>query len=204
MWDIRSGPGKVKSRYYALIEVIRIAFTFRLAMLRPSPFGPVQRSPQSLRPRETRAFTLVEIMVVVVIIGLLAALALPAFQRSQRASQTARVVNDFRVFMQAFEMYNTQNGVWPNNVGAGVIPTTPVSMANDFRAATWQAQTAIGGRWNWDNSLTSGGYAGIAISGFTCLDSQLQDIDSKLDDGDLTTGHFRQISSNRVALILAE
>src|SRR3954465_15238981 len=87
----------------------------------------------------SRGFTLVEIMIVVVIIGLLAALAIPAFQRVQRASQNARVINDFRVFSQAFEVYNSVNGVWPNNVGAGQVPTTPVPMTGDFKGATWQA-----------------------------------------------------------------
>ncbi len=142
-------------------------------------------------------------MIVVVIIGLLAALAIPAFQRVQRASQNARVINDFRVFSQAFEVYNSMNGVWPNNVGPGVVPTTPVSMANDFKVATWQAVTVIGGRWNWDNSLGSGGSAGISISGYTCPDEQLTEIDAKIDDGDLTTGNFVQVSSSRVTLILA-
>lgn len=142
-------------------------------------------------------------MIVVVIIGLLAALAIPAFQRVQRASQNARVINDFRVFSQAFEVYNSMNGVWPNNVGPGVVPTTPVSMANDFKVATWQAVTVIGGRWNWDNSLGSGGSAGISISGYTCPDEQLTEIDAKIDDGDLTTGNFVQVSSGRVTLILA-
>lgn len=69
-------------------------------------------APHRLSPAKHRGFTLVEIMVVVVIIGLLAALAIPAFQRNQRASQNARVINDFRIFMQSFEVYNTQNGSW--------------------------------------------------------------------------------------------
>ena len=73
-------------------------------------------------------------MIVVVIIGLLAALAIPAFQRVQRASQNARIINDFRVFSQAFEIYNSQNGAWPNNAGPGVVPTAPVAMNGDRKS----------------------------------------------------------------------
>ena len=142
-----------------------------------------------------------EIMIVVVIIGLLAALAIPAFQRIQRASQNSRVINDWRVFSQAFEIYNTQNGCWPNNVGPGVIPSAPFPMAGDFKADTRQATTAIGGRWNWDAGL-SGITAGVSISGFICDTTQLTEIDVKVDDGDLTTGNFQLVQPNRVMLIL--
>ncbi|HTL68466.1 MAG TPA: prepilin-type N-terminal cleavage/methylation domain-containing protein [Lacunisphaera sp.] len=151
----------------------------------------------------TAGFTLVEIMIVVVIIGLLAAMAIPAFQRVRRASQNSRIVNDFRIFAQAFEIYNTQNGTWPNNVGPGVIPTSPVPMAGDFKTAAWQTTTAIGGQWNWDKGLM-GFTAGISISNFTCSDAQLTEIDAKLDDGDLTTGYFQKVQANRVMLILEQ
>jgi type IV pilus assembly protein PilA len=143
----------------------------------------------------------VEIMIVVVIIGLLAAMAIPAFQRIRRASENSRVVNDFRVFAQAFEIYNAQNGGWPNNAGPGVIPTTPVTMAGDFRAAAWQSTTPIGGRWNWDKNI-SGFTAGVSISSFVCTDQQLAEIDAKLDDGNLTTGNFQKVQTARVMLIL--
>jgi type II secretory pathway pseudopilin PulG len=145
----------------------------------------------------------VEIMIVVVIIGLLAALAIPAFQRVQRAAQNSRVINDYRIFSQAFEIYKTQNGVWPANVGPGVIPTSPVPMAGDFKADVWQATTVIGGRWNWDAGI-AGITAGISISGFTCTDAQLIEIDAKIDDGDLTTGRFQKIQPTRVILILEQ
>jgi type IV pilus assembly protein PilA len=142
-------------------------------------------------------------MIVVVIIGLLAAMAIPAFQRIQRASQNSRIVNDFRIFAQAFEIYNTQNGTWPANVGPGVIPTSPVPMAGDFRAAAWQTATAIGGQWNWDRNI-AGISAGISISNFACTDAQLMEIDAKIDDGDLTTGRFRKSQTTRVTLVLEE
>lgn len=159
--------------------------------------------PDRCRHVAIRGFTLVEIMIVVVIIGLLAALAIPAFQRVQRASQNARVINDFRVFSQAFEIYNSQNGAWPNNAGGGMVPTSPVSMSGDFKMASWQAVTVVGGRWNRDNNLSSGGNAGICISSFTCSDAQLEEIDAKIDDGDLATGNFLKTQANRVMHVMA-
>ena len=45
--------------------------------------------------------------------------------------------------------------------------------------------------------------AGISISSYICDDAQLAEIDAKMDDGDLTTGNFVQVSSSRVRLILA-
>lgn len=155
------------------------------------------------RRSSSHGFTLVEIMIVVVIIGLLAALAIPAYARVQRASKNSRTVNDFRVFSQAFEIYCTQNGFWPNNVGAGIVPSLPIPMTGDFRTETWQSPTAIGGQWNWDKG-NFGITAAISISSFTCDDSQLAEIDAKLDDGNLTTGNFQKVAANRVTLILEQ
>jgi len=148
-------------------------------------------------------FTLVEIMVVVTIIGLLAALGIPAFRRSQRASQVTRAVNDFRVFAQAFEIYNTQNGGWPDGAGPGVIPTLPTSISDTLRGASWQSPTVLGGNWQWQNSLSSAGDAGICVNGFTVTDAILQDLDTKFDDGNLTTGRFKKSSSSVVIYVLA-
>jgi type II secretory pathway pseudopilin PulG len=146
----------------------------------------------------------VEIMVVIVIIGLLAALAIPAIKRTQRASQNTRVINDFRVFSQAFEIYNAQNGGWPDSAGPGIVPTLPTAITDTLKAASWQNPTTLGGLWQWDNSLSSSGDAGICISGFTCTDEQLQQIDAKLDDGNLATGNFQKTSATRVIYILAK
>jgi type II secretory pathway pseudopilin PulG len=119
----------------------------------------------------------------------------------QRASQNTRVVNDLRVFAQAFEQYNMQHGAWPNNAGPGVIPSTPYAMTGDFKSDVWQTITAIGGRWNWDKGISSIA-AGVSISSFTCDDNQLAEIDAKIDDGVLTTGLFVKVSSSRATYIL--
>lgn len=154
-------------------------------------------------PASVLGFTLVEIMVVIVIIGLLAALAIPTVRRTQLASRTTRMVNDFRVFAQAFEIYNTQHGGWPDSADPGAIPTLPVSIADTLKAASWQGPTAIGGQWQWENNLASSGDAGVCITNFTCTDEQLQQIDARLDDGNLTTGIFRKTSASQVIYVLA-
>ena len=46
--------------------------------------------------RQTAAFTLVEIMIVVAIIGLLTVLALPSFIKARKQSQGRRILNDAR------------------------------------------------------------------------------------------------------------
>ena len=64
-----------------------------------------------------KAFTLVEIMIVVVIIGLLAAMAIPAFQKVQARSQDAAVMNNARQLSAAAEQYYMENGM--STVAAG-------------------------------------------------------------------------------------
>jgi prepilin-type N-terminal cleavage/methylation domain-containing protein len=153
------------------------------------------------RPRHTcrSGYTLVEIMVVVVIIGLLAALAIPAFQRSQRASQNARAINDFRIFVQSFEVYNTQHGSWPADSGGGVVPT---GMSGDFKEDAWTLPVnTLGGRWNWDQGR-AWATAAVSVTNFTVSDAQLLEIDAKLDDGNLSTGFFRKVAANRVSYIV--
>ncbi len=152
-------------------------------------------------PRRTsRGFTLLEIMIAVVIIGFLAAMAVPAVQRVGNNARLGRMMSDFRTFAQAYEQFAAENGEWPPNAGTGVVP---VGMARAIKADVWEAQTPIGGRWNWD-AYTFGVTAGIAVTGFTAGDDQLLVIDNRIDDGDLSTGIFRKISPTRVMLILEE
>jgi prepilin-type N-terminal cleavage/methylation domain-containing protein len=52
-----------------------------------------------------RAFTLVEIMIVVAIIALLAAIAVPAFIRARKRSEASLVLNDLRLIDAAVSQY---------------------------------------------------------------------------------------------------
>jgi type IV pilus assembly protein PilA len=59
---------------------------------------------------KVRAFTLVEIMVVVVIIGLLAALAVPTFVKIRATSQDKAVTNNLRQLLFAADQYYLESG----------------------------------------------------------------------------------------------
>ena len=131
-----------------------------------------------------------EIMVVVVIIGILASIAIPTIARLKRNAQNSRFINDLRAFSQAFETYAMKNGTWPPNAGNGVVPT---GMSGEFRDANWTAVNSVGGRWNWDykyNGIT----ASISATGVTADDTQMTEIDAKMDDGNLATGNFIKAS----------
>lgn len=59
--------------------------------------------------RSTRAFTLVEIMIVVAIIALLAAIAVPSLLRAYKRSQASAVLNDLRMIDAAVEQFAVEN-----------------------------------------------------------------------------------------------
>ena len=61
--------------------------------------------------KNTKGFTLVEIMIVVVIIGLLAAMAIPAFTKVRQSSQDKAVLNNARQLSAAADQYYLENGV---------------------------------------------------------------------------------------------
>ena len=113
-----------------------------------------------------RAFTLVEIMIVVAIIAMLAAIAVPGFLRARKRAQASRIINDLRLIDAAVDMYaietNKQTGApvsvtdWTNylkknttlwTTGKDILGNTYGAQAVDslpkISASTWSALSDV-------------------------------------------------------------
>jgi len=145
-------------------------------------------------------------MVVVVIIGLLAAMSLPAYRHITIRSKSTAVENDLRAFSTAFITYNLQNGKWPADEDARVIP---VEMATALPTG-FTLKSPIGGYYKWCYiSHPDGVEAKAAIIVEGSSDSPLSDdeelrllIDKQLDDGDLHNGNIQVGSTGALVYIL--
>ena len=140
------------------------------------------------------AFTLVELMIVVALIADLALIGVPSYGRARRSAQNARFASDLRVAASAFEMYAAENNHYPAEAAIGVLPP---GMDQYLHGVSWTSKNSFSASWDWDFNQ---GYAVAAI----CIetdndmdDLQMTDIDTRIDNGILATGQFRERTAHR-------
>ena len=73
-------------------------------------------------PLNKRAFTLIELLIVVAIIAILAAIAVPNFLEAQTRAKVSRVKADMRSIGTALESYAVDNNVYPSRTGTPLPP----------------------------------------------------------------------------------
>jgi prepilin-type N-terminal cleavage/methylation domain-containing protein len=100
----------------------------------------VERQVNTVR---TKAFTLVEIMIVVLIIGLLLAIAVPNFMRARSRAQQRTCISNLRQIDQAKESFAMENSlsngaivvssnIWPEYI-KGLFPACPAGGTYDIK-----------------------------------------------------------------------
>jgi prepilin-type N-terminal cleavage/methylation domain-containing protein len=152
-----------------------------------------------------RGFTMVEIMIVVAIIAILVTIAWPSYMRARERSQNTRVINDLRVFTDAFQQYATENrgsaatNGWPPDQMPAVFPPEMAGMIKEDRFA---AGPSWGGNYDWDVGVYDI-VASMSIEAPQAPYSQLEAMDRMFDDGNLGTGAFRE-APGRVLYVLEE
>jgi prepilin-type N-terminal cleavage/methylation domain-containing protein len=154
------------------------------------------RADRAPRREGAAGFSLLELSVVVFVISVTAALAVPALKRVNLEARSTVVASDLRVFAGAFQAYAHDHGDWPaGDLAPGEFPP---DMAGYLGQTSWARVTPIGGHYSWEpNSLQQGQRlrAVIVISSLgsdkvTSDRLQLEDLDRKVDDGDLSSGNF--------------
>src|SRR5258708_2036528 len=149
--------------------------------------------------KRSLAFTLVELMICVAILADLAVIALPAFIRSRNLAQNSRFIADLRTGAGAFEMYAAENNKYPNAASAGIVPS---GMSVYMGAFPWSSTNAIGGQWVWAPNYQSC-TATIEIQFPGAMDDlRMLDIDTRMDNGILATGSFREVDSTHYFYII--
>ena len=93
--------------------------------------------------RMRRAFTLIEILVVVMILGLLAAIVVPQFGDASTEARRTAFINSGRIFVSAAKLYHLDLGVHPH-ARSGVLP---VGFGDYIQSQNWERATPIGGEW---------------------------------------------------------
>jgi type IV pilus assembly protein PilA len=149
-------------------------------------------------------FTLLELMVVLAIIGLIAAIAIPNYAAYRERAKIAVVVEDYRIFADAFRLYELDYGQFPGDCHLDAPYHLPnVEMEEYLDAERWAAETPLGGNYNWEGP-DNYPYAAISIFQPTAPQSTFETIDRMLDDGDLTQGKFRLSNHGRPTYIIDE
>ena len=142
---------------------------------------------------------MIEIMIVVSVIALLAVIAVPSFLRARERAREGKFVNALRVASGAFEMYAAEHNGYPPDVNRGIVPA---GMADYFDPTfDWTKPTPFGGNWDWDYN-TLGITAAVSAVGTNASAQTMLDIDTQIDDGDLSTGGFQDKGSGRYSYIL--
>ena len=112
-----------------------------------------------------RAFTLIEILIVVVILGILAAIVIPQFTDASEEAMTSSVKSQLQTLRSQIELYRVKNGGelptllvdgWDDLIDGDYIQQAPVNPFQD--SSTIAAAAAAGVGWVWD--LEAGGEDG--------------------------------------------
>lgn len=154
------------------------------------------------RSYSSRAFTLVEILIVVVILGILAGIVVPQFAGATQEARVGAFVTSLKAYADTCEYYAAREGRFPVDGSSGQVP---VGLETYVEEAEWEAPTPLGG--DWDTEFNDSGVSAAVGVHFNSDpnpgDPVMTLVDEQIDDGDLSTGIFQKLGDDRYYYITA-
>ncbi|MFT6093818.1 MAG: type IV pilus assembly protein PilA [Pseudohongiellaceae bacterium] len=146
-------------------------------------------------------FTLIELMMVMTLVTMMGSLAAPIYVQYATRAGLVETTLQLANWGREFQRWKIDNGRFPNDSHIN-LPAEAARTLN-ILSSEWLETTALGGNWNWEGP-DGYDYAGIAIVNATASISDITQLDFILDDGDLSSGIFRQTPNGRYTYILQE
>jgi prepilin-type N-terminal cleavage/methylation domain-containing protein len=153
--------------------------------------------------RQHRAFTLMEILIVVVILGILAAVVVSSVVIAVDDAEKSAFSTSTKHLATAATRYYHDTGTWLEDSSTGELPAGFAAYIDE----RYWGDTPIGGQWDAQyNEMGIVSAIGVHFNGTgeTRDDAYMVDIDAMLDDGNLNTGSFRKLAAGRYYYVLAE
>ena len=149
-------------------------------------------------PAGRGGFTLIEILIVVIILGILAGIVIPQFAKASGDSSNTAFAHSVKLYARLFAYQQHKGAAWPADRTPGEFPP---EMAGKLDPAEWAKATPIGGQWDWDQS-TYGAVAAVSVYRPDRSPAEMIEIDKMIDDGNLTTGSFRQRTDGYIYILM--
>lgn len=114
-----------------------------------------------MRKSVRKAFTLVEILIVVVILGILAAIVVPQFTNATQDAQAGNIMTQLETLQNQFELYRARNNQYPDTTSAtlwddlvtgGYIKASPVNPYTQSSTVVAEGSQGDTDGWTWDGS----------------------------------------------------
>ncbi len=139
-----------------------------------------------------KAFTLVEILIVVVILGILAAIVVPQFTSATQDSQAGNLRSQIGSLQRQVELFRAKNNIWPFPAAAGATNWNRLTgdedgdgTANEVGEATYIKEAPRNPAWQ-----GTGGPGAAAASTISVVAASTR--------GSATTGWVWELTNNRI------
>ncbi|MBK1879236.1 type II secretion system protein [Pelagicoccus mobilis] len=148
-----------------------------------------------------QGFTLIEILVAIVVIGVLASIGIPFFQKYIHQAKATTFANDIRILANAGDQYALESGWWVDDTSSGVFPD---ELEGYVSRRKFELGSSLGGVWDFEQDDVGDFTSAVGVVSPIEKEELFVMVDKRIDDGDLSTGVFQKVSSDRYYYVIAE